>query len=645
LLKKILIADDDPVTREMLTRFIVSGSERFEVLSASDEYQALNQLSLKTIDLLIIDLQISHSDEFSLLTLISNEYPNLFIFAVTAFGTPEIQKKIEGIRKCRFFEKPLEMDVITRTISQELFPPRFEGRITGLRFSSFLQLIENEQKSCRLLVRSTDRTGEVCFSHGNIISARTNHLEGTEAVHEINRWNDITIEIPEDGPPCLKKENHPLDSRLSAPINKPEDKKAEQGGLAIDPKPDEKQGQDFSEHYSLTKEFIAQIEQIQSLNIEEQSVSPEKPASGTIIDPVIKMLKMDSNIAAYGIYDSHDVLMAALSESDLFEQCRPSVFYRPALSILGRINSGPFKCMMIKTINFHHILFRYRKKWFWIVVNPDFQIAGLFEKPLQGIAAFEKNQEPECSIRHITRDEKMEKLLEKLNRTEGIMGSYVLSLKKRVIANKMPPVFTGTKLLDIGRLLAKIYLAGKMSIRDISEITLFYQESVITIREISEQMYLVVMYDPAMRMNHLFTSVNMIVTDLKQLADQTAAADSPHAEQKKPAEPETRPSTGIDDFPEIAMDEKDPVIIDPDTLISSGPMAGVLQEMQTALTKVIGPIAPILFTAALKEWIATDQPDFSTIQGLVDILRKEINDPERFDTYRKNITPYIWVNN
>lgn len=640
--KKILIADDDPVTREMLTRFIVTGSDRFEVLSASDEYQALNQLRLKTIDLLIIDLQISHSDEYSFLTMIGNEYPNLSIFAVTAFGTPEIRKKIEGIRKCRFFEKPLEMDVITRTISQELFPPRFEGRITGLRFSSFLQLIKNEQKSCRLLVRSKDRTGEVCFSHGNIISARANHLENSDAVHEINSWNDITIEIPEDGP-CRKKENHQPDNRLSAPINQPEDKTG-QGGLVMDPKPDEKQEHDFSEHYSLTKEFITQIEQIQSLTIEEQSVSPERPSSGTI-DPVVKMLKMDSNIVAYGIYDSHDIIMAALSESDFFKQCRPSVFYRPALSILDQTSGGSFKCMMIKTLHVHHILFRYRKKWFWIVVNPDFQISGLFEKPLHGITAFEKNQEPECSIRHITRDEKMEKLLEELNRTEGIMGSYVLSLKKRVIANRMPPVFTSTKLLNIGRLLAKIYLAGKMSIRDISEITLFYQESVITIREISEQMYLMVMYDPAMRMNHLFTSVNMIMTDLKQLADQSAAADFPHAEKIIHTEPDTGPSTEIDDFPENAIDENDPAIIDPDTLISSGPMAGVLQEMQTALTKVIGPIAPILFTAALKEWIAIDQPDFSTIQGLVDILRKEINDPERFDTYRKNITPYIWVNN
>lgn len=282
------------------------------------------------------------------------------------------------------------------------------------------------------------------------------------------------------------------------------------------------------------------------------------------------------------------------------------------------------------------------------MVNPDFQASLLFEKLLYGIPAYENNNDTQYySTKLILRDEKMEKLLEKLNQTQGIMGSYALSIKKGVIANQMPPVFTSTKLLTIGKLLIKIYLAGKMSIKKMSEITLFYQESVITIREIADQTYVVVLYDPSMRMNHLSTSLNMIMSDLKQLAGQYAPTDLPRINNNIPQEPEGKfkSKLEIEHILEDAVEENESVIIDPDTLISSGPMAGVLQEMQTALTKVIGPIAPILFTVSLKEWIATDHPDFSTIQGLVDILRKEINDSEKFDTYHKKITPYIWVNN
>ncbi|RPJ78018.1 MAG: hypothetical protein EHJ94_10080 [Deltaproteobacteria bacterium] len=307
---------------------------------------------------------------------------------------------------------------------------------------------------------------------------------------------------------------------------------------------------------------------------------------------------------------------------------------------------------MMKSPDIHYLLFWYRKKWILLLVNPDFQANLLFEKLLNGISTYENNNDiRNVSTGLILRDEKMERLLEKLNQTQGIMGSYVLNMKKGVIANKMPPVFTSSKLLAIGKLLIKIYLAGKMSIKEISEITLFYQESVITIRETAHQTYVVVLYDPSMRMNLLSTSLNMIMGDLKQLASLYAPIELPRIKKDIPKEPDRKPKSKPEIKPEIkhifedAAEESESVMIDPDTLISSGPMAGVLQEMQTALTKVIGPIAPVLFTVSLKEWIATDRPDFSTIQGLVDILQKEINDSEKFDAYHKKITPYIWVNN
>ena len=96
------------------------------------------------------------------------------------------------------------------------------------------------------------------------------------------------------------------------------------------------------------------------------------------------------------------------------------------------------------------------------------------------------------------------------------------------------------------------------------------------------------------------------------------------------------------DTEEEAFDKNNPAI-DPERLMVSGSMAKVLQKLQITLTKVIGPIAKIIFMDSLKEWIATDHPDLSTIPHLVDILYKEINDPEKFNTYRKEITPHVWM--
>ena len=668
--KKILIADDDTVAREMLARHIVSGSDRFEILNADDEYQALNKLSLKNIDLLIIDLQLIHKDAFLFLTQLINEYPQLSIFVITAFGTSEMQRKIQRLRNCLYFEKPLELNAIRQTITRILVPNRLEGRITGLRLSAFLHMVQEERKTCQLQVWSQNRTGHVRLSNGTIVSARTGGWEGMNAVNEIAGWDDVTIEILEedaagrepkangpDGEPRLQGADPAPKKPPAPPIRPaaavPNRKKTEA----------EDQGQEFSEHYSLTQDFITQIEQLQEMNamaLEEQGhderpappVPSQKPAPRAD-DPVVIMLKDDPDIGIYRIYDRKNRILATSPGSESLPPYQPSVFYKPALSIQSCMDARSFLCMMIRTPDMHHLLFRHRKKWFWLAVNPNFPINRLLEKPLRGITAAGKQQEIDRRVHlHIARDEKMETTLDQLNKTPGIMGSYVLSLKKRVIANKMPPVFTDTKLLTMGKLLVKIYLAGKMSMQEMSEITLFYQESVLTLREVADQAYLVVLYDPAMRINHLFTAINLIMPDLKRQAGDPIQPVPQPVKQPSPAPvpaaaetPAKKPVITIEAFLENEDEEDDSAMIDPETLISSGPMAGVLQEMQTALTKVIGPIAPILFTAALKEWIATDRPDFGTIQGLVDILQKEIDDPERFQAYQKKITPYIWVNN
>ena len=108
---------------------------------------------------------------------------------------------------------------------------------------------------------------------------------------------------------------------------------------------------------------------------------------------------------------------------------------------------------------------------------------------------------------------------------------------------------------------------------------------------------------------------------------------------------DTLPEANTESVPEnkIVMEPEEK--LRPDDLLNAGPMAGSLQGMQTSLAKVIGPIAKVVFIEALEQWIDTDKPGFSTLSNLVKILRKEINDPEKFNAYQKRIMQYIWVDN
>ncbi len=222
----------------------------------------------------------------------------------------------------------------------------------------------------------------------------------------------------------------------------------------------------------------------------------------------------------------------------------------------------------------------------------------------------------------------MEQILSELKTVTGVIGAYIYNAREGVSAKNVPAVFKDTKLAKMGRLLIKIYSAGQMSFSNLSEASLFYEESIVTIREIGNEFYLIVLFDPSAKITMLTMAINLVMEELSQGISEKVKSDN------------IEPVTDQDVLPEINNEK-----LQPEELLNSGPMAGSLQGMQSALAKVMGPIAKIIFMDALKEWIIVDQPDFSSISNLVNILRKEINDPEKFNIYQKKITQYIWVDN
>jgi len=74
-------------------------------------------------------------------------------------------------------------------------------------------------------------------------------------------------------------------------------------------------------------------------------------------------------------------------------------------------------------------------------------------------------------------------------------------------------------------------------------------------------------------------------------------------------------------------------------IINNSPVADQLQGMQTALFKIVGPMAKIIFKEAVQEWTQSEDPTESSIPMLLDILSNEINDPEKEQQYVDLISP------
>ncbi len=62
------------------------------------------------------------------------------------------------------------------------------GRIEGVSLASFLQLLEQERKSCTLIVSSGDKEGRFYFAEGVLVDARSSGESGQEAASTILFW-------------------------------------------------------------------------------------------------------------------------------------------------------------------------------------------------------------------------------------------------------------------------------------------------------------------------------------------------------------------------------------------------------------------------------------------------------------------------
>ena len=78
------------------------------------------------------------------------------------------------------------------------------GQIAGVNLSSFLQMIEMEQKTCTIKVFTKKNMGQIFFQNGSIIDANTVKLKHLDALFDILSWDNIVIEVEKN---VFKKQN------------------------------------------------------------------------------------------------------------------------------------------------------------------------------------------------------------------------------------------------------------------------------------------------------------------------------------------------------------------------------------------------------------------------------------------------------
>ena len=199
--KKILILDGDVVILKMLSNALKK-NEDLEVLKTRDGRVAVHCLKNTKIDLVISELDVQGMSGTKLLTYINKTFSQIPVIVHTGCGTEELETRIRSLDNVQYFEKPLDINILVETALRELHSSP-AAQIHGINTSSFLQLIDMEERICTLTVRSNGKLGYLYFIKGDLIAAETGQQDGLEAAYNIIGWEKSVIEMEDV---CRKKE-------------------------------------------------------------------------------------------------------------------------------------------------------------------------------------------------------------------------------------------------------------------------------------------------------------------------------------------------------------------------------------------------------------------------------------------------------
>ena len=193
-MKKILIVDDEKSFLLSLKDGLSNHKDKFDVLTAENGREAVEVLRSMSIDLLVTDLKLPEMNGFELLAWVSRHQPHLPVIVMSAFGTPEIEARLEKMDTLQFLEKPLDLAMLEEGIFNGLNAGG-KSFIRGISLATFLQLMKAEKKNCTLKVIASDQPAYLYVRRGELIDAEVGDLGGKEAALEIVSWGDAEIEM------------------------------------------------------------------------------------------------------------------------------------------------------------------------------------------------------------------------------------------------------------------------------------------------------------------------------------------------------------------------------------------------------------------------------------------------------------------
>lgn len=116
--QRVLVVDDEETIRELLSEHLQSRTPSYEVLTASDGFEAGRLVATFKPDVVLLDLRMPGLDGFQICRTIkaAPESANTTVIAITGFYSPEIEARILECGALRCFAKPIDPETLSSCI-------------------------------------------------------------------------------------------------------------------------------------------------------------------------------------------------------------------------------------------------------------------------------------------------------------------------------------------------------------------------------------------------------------------------------------------------------------------------------------------------------------------------------------------------
>lgn len=116
----IVVVEDDPDVLRVLQRLLSVTYPAYEVVTAKNGTEALAHVAARPVALIVTDYTMPEMNGIDLTHAVKERSPQTYVVLITAYATPEVERRALQAGVDRFLAKPFKLDQVEVIVHEAL---------------------------------------------------------------------------------------------------------------------------------------------------------------------------------------------------------------------------------------------------------------------------------------------------------------------------------------------------------------------------------------------------------------------------------------------------------------------------------------------------------------------------------------------